>query len=396
MRVVLVANLPTHYRVPLYAKLAEELKGELRVLFYSDGGEWYWNSAPETDLEGVSAKSLAGFWVGRTRITIGLVKELLFTDADVIIKDPNGKFALPVTYLLARFRRKPFVFWASLWVHPDTPIHRITRPLLRHIYRQAGAIVTYGRHVSRHVIAEGADPRKVFVSPQAVRDGRRTPPLKANWTLGAKRLIYVGRLEAWKGVASLLYAVHRATGVTLTVVGDGSQRAELEALAASLDLEGRVTFVGQQANDRLYMHLQSACCLIVPSRQTPEFSEPWALVVNEAMNAGCLVICSDAVGAAHDGLVEHTVTGLVFSAGNVDELACHLRAIALEGPEGLGFKMATAGYHRVQNYNHAAAAAAFVEAALYARATMGRDASDRGTRCGRRRGDRRRPWTEDG
>jgi 1,2-diacylglycerol 3-alpha-glucosyltransferase len=56
-------------------------------------------------------------------------------------------------------------------------------------------------------------------------------------------------------------------------------------------------------------------------------TEPWGLVVNEAMAAGLPVIVSDRVGCARD-LVKHGVNGFAFDPLDVNALAGHLRRVA--------------------------------------------------------------------
>jgi hypothetical protein len=155
LRALLVANVLTHYRLPLYEELQERLA--LELIFFSDGQEWYWRGAEQPNGETLhEARWLNGVWIGQTRIVPGLIPAVWRSKADVIIKDQTGKFALPVTYLIARLRRKPFVFWTSISEHPSTLVHRFTRPLMRYLYRRSDAIVTYGRHVSRYVVATTA------------------------------------------------------------------------------------------------------------------------------------------------------------------------------------------------------------------------------------------------
>jgi glycosyltransferase involved in cell wall biosynthesis len=359
MKVLLVTNVPTHYRMPLYEELQRRV--DLDVVFYSDGQEWYWRqtSAPPTQSLR-SARTLHGFWVGRTRLVPSLVPLVLTTDADVVVKDPNGKFALPVTYLAARLRRKPFVFWASLWEHPTTPVHRLTRPLMRYLYRHADAIVTYGRHVTRFVVAEGADPSRVVESPQSVPPRFAPPPSVDRWS-APRHLLYVGRLERWKGVDLLLDALRSVPGNwTLDVVGDGAERSALEEHARPLG--GRVTFVGGVPNDELADRYQRAAAVVIPSRRTAQVSETWSLVVNEAMQAGALVVASDAVGAARDGLVSPS-TGLVVPEGSVTALAAVLTRLVNDDDPSPYVALARAGQEAVREYSYERAAAAFVTAA---------------------------------
>jgi hypothetical protein len=52
---------------------------------------------------------------------------------------------------------------------------------MRHIHRRSDAVVTYGRHLSRYVIGEGARPERVLVAPQAARSRADTRPDADRW-----------------------------------------------------------------------------------------------------------------------------------------------------------------------------------------------------------------------
>jgi glycosyltransferase involved in cell wall biosynthesis len=119
----------------------------------------------------------------------------------------------------------------------------------------------------------------------------------------------------------LLEAFHRVHGTSspdrrpcLVIVGDGEERATLEARARALGLED-VRFAGFRNQTELPAFFALADLFVLPSRH-----EPWGLIVNEAMAAGCPVIVSSEVGAAAD-LVTDGVEGFVFPAGDVTALA---------------------------------------------------------------------------
>lgn len=106
-------------------------------------------------------------------------------------------------------------------------------------------------------------------------------------------VLFVGRLIARKGLDVLLRAFAGASPpVRLVVIGDGPDRAALQALAAALGLEGRVQWLGRLSNTEARHRMARAVALLVPS----EF-EQWGLVVNEAWMAPTLVLGSDTVGA---------------------------------------------------------------------------------------------------
>src|SRR5690606_1569458 len=102
------------------------------------------------------------------------------------------------------------------------------------------AVVTLSEHMAGEMIRNGVDAERVHVVPPFV-SGAATPFESASdRTPGAPiRLVYLGRLERLKGADRLLAAMPIVASaierpVWLTVAGDGSQRAELERVAAAL------------------------------------------------------------------------------------------------------------------------------------------------------------------
>ncbi len=253
-----------------------------------------------------------------------------------IICGLGGRIALPGSYLGARHAQIPFVLWASLWGHPRTPAHALSYLPLRHIYRHADAVVTYGSHVSAYVSERRGSSHNVFEAPQAVSaeefgkqipdDLRRHARMHAGAPAdGGFLALFVGRLEKEKGVRVLLEAWRRADlgeGAVLALAGEGPLRTDVANAPADVQALG---FVPRDHLPALYA---AADVLVLPSIRTETFLEPWGLVVNEAMHQGTPVITSDAVGAARGGLVQDGRTGLVAAHGDPDALAARLRSIA--------------------------------------------------------------------
>ncbi len=80
----------------------------------------------------------------------------------------------------------------------------------------------------------------------------------------------------------------------------------------------------------------------------PSESEPFGVVVNEAMLCGCAVVVSDRVGAGFD-LVREGETGFVFPAGDVANLAAVLQ-VAMDDRKGLR-DMGEHGRRRMANWS---------------------------------------------
>jgi glycosyltransferase involved in cell wall biosynthesis len=269
-------------------------------------------------------------------------------DYGAVIVGTGGRIALPLAWFAARRHSVPFIFWAALWRTPRIAAHLAAVPLMRDIYRNAAAVVTYGEHVSAYVAARGA--KRVFVAPQAVDNAFWSEPIggRADERFSA---LFVGRPGREKGRSVLLEAWRRAAlaDATLTLVGDVRPAHQ-----------PGVAVVGRLEPVDLRERYAASDVLVVPSIATRRFIEPWGLVVNEAMNQGRAIIASDAVGAVAGGLVRDQHNGLVVPARDSAALSEALRALAADRARCRA--LGTAGRSDVVRYTYDAWAEGFVEA----------------------------------
>jgi glycosyltransferase involved in cell wall biosynthesis len=259
-----------------------------------------------------------------------------------VLAGTTGRIALPAAWRGARRAGVPFVLWTALWAHPRTLAHVPGAALLRAIYRDADAVVTYGPHVSAFVRARGA--QRVFEAPQAV-DGRYWEAPAAPRRPAPYTVAFVGRAVRAKGLQVLEDAWQTA--------GTADRTAALVLIGVTpdqtrLDPQDGATAVGPQPSEHVRNFLAGSDVLVVPSIRTRAFREPWGLVVNEAMHRSCAVIASDEVGAAAGGLVLDQRTGLVVPAGNPRLLAAAIRQLGEDAT--LRERLARAGHEAVAAY----------------------------------------------
>lgn len=168
----------------------------------------------------------------------------------------------------------------------------------------------------------------------------REQELRAELGLAAGRpvILFASKLQQRKHADHLLEAYRRfiedrepPDRPYLIIVGDGEQRAQLEAQAVQLGLSD-VRFTGFRNQSELPRFFQLADVFVLPSRH-----EPWGLIVNEAMASGCPVIVSTDVGC-HLDLITDGVEGCVYPAGNIDALTRALRQVfsSPESPAKMG------------------------------------------------------------
>lgn len=337
MRVVFVTNICAHYRVKTFETFAKYYR--VVYYFFSAGDEWYWQQKHGKRMGAFTHEYLPGVKVAGTRLTPTLPWKLLVGDYDIFIKCINGRFALPVTYAIARLRRKPFILWTGIWMTLETRFHRMIFPLTRYIYRHADAIVVYGEHVKRYLVEQGVQPERIFVARHAVDNelysravaDEAKARLRRELSLAAndRVVLYLGRLEESKGLSYLVCGFHELdrADAKLVLAGEGSERVALERQIEALALRNRVRFAGYVAPTATTPFFALADVFVLPSITVPSGKEPWGLVVNEAMNQGVPVVATEAVGAAAGGLVQDGVNGFVVPERNSSAIAAAIQRI---------------------------------------------------------------------
>ncbi|MBB4427338.1 glycosyltransferase involved in cell wall biosynthesis [Bradyrhizobium sp. CIR48] len=248
-------------------------------------------------------------------------------------KDPADLFILsgyerPVVWLQAlilSLKRRPFALFCDSTLY-DQPQRFWKGIAKRIIFNWADGIFCYGVRAMEYVSYYGVPSTRSFVRCQAAALPKDYSVEKAHQQRlekapqeAAPRYLYVGRLSPEKSLDHLLLAFEQVSlttpGARLVLVGKGPQEQDLRDLAIKLGIQQRVIFAGPKYDKALFEQYSSASCLVLPS-----YSEPWGLVVNEALSYGCPVLVSYRCGCVPE-LVDEGITGFSFEWGNVAELA---------------------------------------------------------------------------
>ncbi len=213
-----------------------------------------------------------------------------------------------------------FGLWRALWRFRPTVIHAHHERSARIAARYAGpfgipVVATvhvhyrprdFGRCDALVVLTEperaraaAAFPREIalienWVMPSPRPDAARLAALRAAFAIEAGDFVIgsVGRLEPVKRVGGLIAAFNEAglRQARLIIVGDGSERAALEAEAMRLGLGGRVRFAGFRSDVR---DLYALFNVFVQNSG----DEPYGLAMLEAAASGVAVIATATDGA---------------------------------------------------------------------------------------------------
>lgn len=207
--------------------------------------------------------------------------------------------------------------------------------LKRWVFGRCDGFFCFGEQSAKYLIESGVSPSKILLRKNAVDNDAlrlahdRALPARAQQqqTLGIRpnNFIFVGRLIAVKNLPNLLAAFAQARQQSpnaadwgLLLLGDGPEQALLQQKIDELDLSDAVQLLPGRPWFRVPDILALSNVLVLPST-----SEPWGLVVNEAMACGLPVLVSDRCGCVPD-LVHHGENGFVFDLGQPAELTHYL------------------------------------------------------------------------
>lgn len=318
-KIVLITNIPTPYRVPLFNELAEQLHANgyhLKVIFSGSG---YARRKFQLDeqqfrfdyhiLQG--GKFTAGKTAERTLFLYrGLRRQIREESPDLIIVSGYSPATIRC-YFEKRQHGTPYIIWSGSVPHERNSSwwRTIQRKLL---IRNAAACVAYGSRAREYFLKMGAAPSSVSVAIntvdttffyEATRAARAKLPATHVFTF-----LYLGYLIPRKNAGRILEAAallrQRRTDFRILIVGDGISKPELEAQAEQLGLTGQVQFTGYQQKEELPRHLAASDVFLFQT----DF-DIWGLVLNETMAAGLPALVSPHAGATDD-LVMEGITGM--------------------------------------------------------------------------------------
>jgi len=222
-----------------------------------------------------------------------------------------------------------------------TYAYRLLLPLLYRLPRRvvavsqgvALALGDMGVPKNRLTTIPNPSPQRINSSDQANRPN----------TAPERYILGVGRLHQQKGFDRLLHAFSSIADpdLHLVILGEGGERASLEALAKSLGIGPRVLMPGAIADPMPWY--QHAACFVLSSRH-----EGWPNVLFEAMCNGCPVVSFDCQYGPSE-IIHHEVNGLLINEGDVARLANAVNSVICDA--NLRTRLMRAGLYRTKEYD---------------------------------------------
>lgn len=194
-------------------------------------------------------------------------------------------------------------------------------PFSRWSLVRAQAVVAISAHVRDAALARApsiADRIRVVPNGVDTRHFAASSP-RADLDVRPFTFVLVGRLDPRKGVDRALRALALVPDIRLDIVGDGDQRARLEAMARELAIDSRVTFHGYCDDPRPV--LAEAHAALASSRK-----EGLGIAFLEAMSTGLPLVAVPIGGLVE--IVQHGETGLLSRSDSEADLAESMAELA--------------------------------------------------------------------
>jgi 1,2-diacylglycerol 3-alpha-glucosyltransferase len=331
-RLVILTEIISPYRIPLFNELAKHPDIDLHVVFLA-----------ETDLELRQWQvykeeiqfpyNVLSSWrkrIGPYNILLnrGVGRALKSASPEVILCGGYNYVASWQALSWARTHRTPFLLWSESNLQDMRPGYSLVEFLKNQFIRRCAGFIVPGHSARQYLQSHKIKDDRIFTAPNAVDNAlfasaatearQHEAEFREQLALPDRYILFVGRLVKEKGIFDLLAAYAKLDpqlrrDVGLVFVGDGASRAELQQRAESIS-PGIIMFPGFTQREQLGVYYSLAEMLVLPT-----YTDTWGLVVNEAMACGLPVILSNAAGCAAD-LVKDQWTGLLVPPGDIQAL----------------------------------------------------------------------------
>jgi 1,2-diacylglycerol 3-alpha-glucosyltransferase len=341
-RVVILTEIISPYRIPLFNALAQRANIDLHVIFLSETDTSLRQWHVYKDEIRFSFEVLPAFrWrLGKYNVLLnrGVSGALQAAAPDVVVCGGYNYLASWQTLRWARAREIPFLVWSESNLQDMRRGRAPVEFLKRKFLKQCSGFAVPGKSAFQYLESFGIESSSIFTAPNAVDNelyAQATAAVHADREkvrcelgLPERYFLYVGRLVREKGVFDLLAAYARLDAgprakIGLVFVGDGAARTSLMQQAAAIS-PGEIKFPGFAQREQLTAYYALADVFILPTH-----TDPWGLVVNEAMASGLPIIVTTVAGCAVD-LVREGWNGFQVLPGDTAALAYAMRKIAVD------------------------------------------------------------------
>jgi glycosyltransferase involved in cell wall biosynthesis len=307
-RVALLTNVVAPYRLPVWEVLGESV--DLLVLYAGlepnrKGWEKYHQSTDKLKIKRSwgflmthRIRSEEGLFDNRyIHFNPGFLWDLIRYRPKAVITGEMGFRTIMALIYGSLFRKPVWVNWEGT-VHSEQGLSRFKRVFRTRIVKWAKRWITYGDTSTEYLLSLGVDRFRIVQIQNGVDERAFTTETDPLLNLPKPAVLCVSQFIGRKGIDLLLEAASavqkQGISFSLTLVGDGPLRMQLEELAKMLGLE-QVHFIGSVESEKMPTVYRCSDVLVLPT-----LLDVWGLVVNEAILSDLTVMGSIYAGCSQE------------------------------------------------------------------------------------------------
>lgn len=376
-RALILTEIIAPYRIPVFNALAARADIDLHVIFLSetDAGLRQWHVYKNEIQFSYEVLPAWRMRIGRMNVLLnrGLTAALRRARPDGIVVGGYNYLASWQAALWARRNRVPLLLWSESTAQ-DSRHQFVAIEWMKHRFvSMCSAFVAAGKTSRAYLLDLGAKEKNTFVAPDAVdvkfysdaADHARAhaAEVRAHHGLPQRYFLFLGRLVEEKGVFDLLAAyakldAHIRSSIDVVVVGEGAAQVKMREQAARIQ-PGAIHFCGWKHREEIPEIYALADAFIFPTH-----SDPWGLVVNEAMSCALPIVATDVAGCVPD-LVAEAQNGFVVPSNDPVALAAAMSSLAQDAQ--MRKRMGIRSREKIQKYSPEACAQGLANAVVLAK-----------------------------
>ncbi|MDG1477076.1 MAG: glycosyltransferase [Vicingaceae bacterium] len=221
----------------------------------------------------------------------------------------NGTLA----YLIGKKLNIPFVVTEHTGPYSRILNSWVESRISKFVFNKAAKVLVVSNHQKNEVLKLGISPGKVEISYNPVN----TDVFKITSTNNAKNIVFVSRLDEFKGGLRTLKAFHKISpshsDYQLTIVGEGEEYEAIKNYIKTNNLQDKVVLKGTLTKPEIAEVFAASSFLVFPSR-----FETFGLVVAEALAAGLPVVCTNQTAPKE---FVNDKNGILVDPDDIDEIA---------------------------------------------------------------------------
>ncbi|KAA3657257.1 MAG: glycosyltransferase family 1 protein [Calditrichaeota bacterium] len=312
-KTILITNIPTPYRIPLFNALGKQLLDmalHLQVVFaVKNYGRRKWHVheqefgfdyafLQENEMQTTSEKAQFRY--------PGLFRFLIKEKPDLIIVSGFSTAAM-VSWLYTKFTGVPFCIWSGEIPARGHRISRLRKMQRLWLLKSCTRCIAYGSQAKQYLMQLGVPRTRIDIAINTVDTtffSNQVNRIRQNRNSTTKKhILAVGYMTARKNYQSFIpifeQLVKQRDDFVVDIVGDGPERKKLEKLVHQRQLQDTLIFHGYKQREALPEFYARAAMFLFPT----EF-DIWGLVLVESMAAGLPCLVSKNAGACEDLIIE--------------------------------------------------------------------------------------------